>query len=357
MPVKKKILIDLSMLRNIYCGLGQVSLNYGRYYRDFYQASDEYDIYLMLPRKMMGAFGHEVKYIESNWIRRFFPWFIPRFDVWHSIQQLSRLRSIYPSTRVILTIHDLNYLYEKKGKKLEKYHLKIQKRVDRAHVITTISEFTKHDIEKNLRLNGKTVRVIYNGVEKLNENQARQPAFVEPGTPFFFSIGQVKPKKNFHVLLPLMSYFPDHNLYIAGFKDTAYASQIQLKIDTDKLTNVFLSGKIDDDEKIWLYKHCDAFFIPSLLEGFGLPVIEALSFGKKVFSSPETSLREVGKDFVFFWNDFNAENMKNLVVENVKQTDNEDEIRNRRIKYASSFSYVTHIETYLQIYKNEIAAL
>jgi glycosyltransferase involved in cell wall biosynthesis len=100
-----------------------------------------------------------------------------------------------------------------------------------------------------------------------------------------------------------------------------------------------------------MYQHCEAFLFPSLLEGFGLPVIEAMQFGKPVFSSKETSLKEIGGDFAYFWDNFNPEEMKKLIDENLTQFYQNESLADKEKEYARSFSYEKHFEEYEALYK------
>lgn len=349
---KKKILVDLSILKNIYCGLGQVALNYGRYFAENYTGNEEYELYLLMPKKMFGLFGNKVKYVPSNKINKHFPCFMSKYDVWHSIHQLSRFKSAYKDTKVILTIHDFNFIYEKQNnpKKAARYLKKIQLKINRADKIICISEFAKKETKKYTDLHGKNIQVIHNGVEKLDGEKTRKPDFIKNEKPFFFTIGQIKEKKNFHVLLPLMKLFPNKELYIAGQTGTSYTDLIKNTIETENIANVHLVGTVNNEERIWLYKNCEAFVFPSLFEGFGLPVIEAMYFGKPVFSSKETSLKEIGGNRAFFWDDFNPESMKKVINENLDQFYSSPNEARKNIEYAESFSYKKHMEQYLNVY-------
>jgi len=183
-----RILIDLSILKNIHCGLGQVALNYGYYFRDVYQAQEGEEITLMVPKKFMGACGDKVKYVRSWKIYRLLPQLMgAKYDVWHAIHQLSRYT---PNTRrYILTIHDFNFVYEKEGRKVQEYLHKIQRKVDRAVRFVAISQFAKSEIEKYMRLDGKQVEVIYNGIERIDLTREQAPVGV--CAPFLFSIGEI----------------------------------------------------------------------------------------------------------------------------------------------------------------------
>jgi glycosyltransferase involved in cell wall biosynthesis len=348
---KKKILVDLSILRNLHCGLGQIAYNYGKYFRDHYKENDQFEVYLFLPKEMEGVFGSKIKYITINWWRKHFPFLLPKFDVWHSIHQLSHYRPYRKDMKYVLTIHDLNFMYEKSKFKQNRILSQLQREVNRADKIICISEFSKSETLRYLDLKDKKVDVIFNGVEQFETHIAQKPNFIKSNKPFFFSIGEIKRKKNFHVLLPLMKLYPDKELYIAGQNVTRYANEILNQIETLSLTNVHLVGKITHEERIWLYHHCEAFLFPSLFEGFGLPVIEAMSFGKPVFSSRETSLKEIGGDCAFFWDNFEPEHMKELIENQLTAFHNSPELSKKNIDYATTFSYELHMKRYMSIYR------
>ena len=297
-------------------------------------------------------FGEKVKYIESKHIYRVMPWLLPHFDLWHSIHQLSRYRPSRFWTKNILTIHDLNYLYEKRGKKVQKYHDRVQKRINRADYLTTISHFTKEDVENHMIIKNKPLLVIYNGVEQPDLSLAQVPKNIQdPAHPFFFTIGQIREKKNFHTLLDLMKMYPDYKLYIAGQDHSHYAKMMKTRIIDEKISNISFLGIISPEEKTWLYTNCKAFLFPSLFEGFGLPVIEAMMFGKPVFCSRKTSLAEVGGNYAFFWDTFETEAMKKVMDEHLDEFYNTPKAISNTINYALSFNYENHMQQYFDLYR------
>lgn len=354
--MKKRLLVDLSSLKNIYSGLGQIALSYGNYFKENYKSdSFPYDLTLLVPRKYFGKFGNEVHYISSSNILRknkLLPF--PKYELWHSIHQLSRYRPAYEDTKYILTIHDLNFLYEKTANSRRRRFKKIQNKVDRANEIVCISHFTKKEVEKNLSLNGKECKVIYNRVPLINNDLAVKPGFQIFG-PFFFTLGVINPKKNFHVLLDLMKLMPDRHLYITGLqadiKQNSYANLIKQRIEQEKIQNVTLRGPVTHEEKVWMYQNCQAFLFPSLLEGFGLPVIEAMQFGKPVFTSEETSLKEIGGEFAYFWNNFNPIEMKHLIEDNLDKFYQNNTLIEKEKEYAQMFSYEQHFNEYDKLYR------
>lgn len=348
MEGKNKILVNLCDLANPTCGFGQIALNYGR---QFSENSKDVHFIFLVPDNSWCSFGEDVDYVViQGFLHKCFPFLLPKADVWHSVNQQQKLLRLSSDTKFVFTIHDLNFLVEKKPSKAKSKLAKIQRFVDKAKVITTISHYVADDIRKNLDLKGKEVRVIYNGVERIDDLQGEKPGFAS-NRPFFFTIGQIREKKNFHVLLDVMHSFPNYDLYICGDDHFDYAQLIRDQIHEKKLTNVFLTGKISQNEKVWLYKNCEAFLFPSRVEGFGLPVIEAMQFGKAVFSSDCSSLPEVCGGHAVMWNNFKPEYMVQSIRNNLPGFyDNKERIAQMR-EYANSFSYEKHIQGYLDLYK------
>lgn len=340
-----RILIDLSILKNVNCGLGQVALNYGYYFRDSYVPQAGEKIYLLVPKAYIGAFGNKVRYIQACKIYRIMPWLIGiRFDVWHAIHQLSRYRPF--ARNYVLTIHDFNFIYEKTGPKTQKYLNMVQRKADKAKRICAISEFAKAETERYIRLGDKHVEVIYNGIERIDLKQEEAVPGIKQ--PYIFSIGESKEKKNFHVLLDMMSRLPELQLYIAGKNNTPYANRIRSEIAERNITNVHLTGVVSEAQKTWLYRNCQAFVFPSLFEGFGLPVVEAMLFNKPVICSKETSLTEIGGDHVtFFPKGYPADESAQLIATAALTPEQAEKNR----QYACSFTWERHMQAYLAIYR------
>lgn len=352
--MKKRLLVDLSYLKDLYRGYGQIALNYGNYFKDNYNPEkSNYDLTLLVPKRFVGSFGNNVKYISSsNWLRKHFRHLLPQFDIWHNLQYPSQFRPYSKCTKYIFTLHDLNVIspeYEVCTKSIKKHYRRINRHIKQAKVITSISEFSKGEIQKHFNLEGKDVIMIYNGVENIVEKRKQKPD-IDINSPFFFSMSVFRAKKNFHVLIDLMKLIPNKHLYIAGNNDTEYGRMIKQRIIDENITNISLIGTIPEDVKNWMYANCEAFLFPSLFEGFGLPIIEAMQFGKPVFSSQETSLKEIGGKHAYFWDNFEAEDMKALIEENLDLFYNNKELIYNEIGYAASFSYKKHFEQYEKLY-------
>ena len=345
----KKVLVDIYKIKDMYSGLGQFSLNFAK--ELLMHSKTNYAIDFLIPNGKKPNLG-ETNYnlVKANFFKQIIPQLNKEYSIWHSLQQFPLFK---PNKKAIwiLTIHDLNFLIEKNDVKKKKYLKKLQKNVNKADYITTISNYSRLQIEKNLNLKGKKVQVIYNGIDSFKNIPKEKPDFIVE-KKFFFSIGIFNPKKNFASLIPVMKHFPDYHLIIAGNNQTTYGKEVQEKIDELNLSDrIILPGKINESNKQWLYENCEAFLFPSLAEGFGMPVVEAMKLGKAVFLSKLTSLPEIGGDVAFYYDNFEEKHMANLMKEKLDEVSkNEEKFSLRTKKYAEKFNWKTCVLEYLELY-------
>lgn len=327
--LSKRILIDFEKIKDPFSGLGQFCLHLKK---TLDQSS--LNIHYWTPGKFQK-------------LAKKFPFLLPPCEIFHAIHQDSPYKPFTKKTKYILTIHDLNALYEQtQFGSGEIYKHSLQKKINRASVVTFISEFTKTEVQRNFDLKGKQLEVIYNGIS-LGEKTAT-PSVV-PAGPFLFAVGTVLPKKNFHVLIDMMKLIPDYKLVIAGTTFHSYAKDMLSKIESEGLQErIFLVGTINEEEKLWYYKNAKAFLFPSLLEGFGLPVAEAMSLGLPLFLSNKTSLPEIGGPDAFYFKNFDADHMRDVFHKGMNEFDSER--AQRLIERSKMFDWKKAAEKYLKIY-------
>ena len=343
----KHILLEMEKLKNLNSGLGQVCLGLGREFEKI--SPKECDLTFYIPALFKGSFGNQFHYLRRSAKHRFFKIPSRAYDVWHCLHQDSRYFPKNENTKLILTIHDLNFLEKYRGLRRARKLVALQRRVDRAQVITVISKFTENQVRENLNIKGKPLHVIPNGNSLDASKTAMKPSFIHFSS-FIFTIGGVSKKKNFHVLLPLLQNEPNLHLVIAGDRKTAYDSEIESMARTLGISHrVHMPGAVNHEEKLWLYQHCLAFAFPSLQEGFGLPVVEAMSLGKPVFLSKLTSLPEVGGMEAHYWDNFEPDAMRAVLKKGLEEFS--DEKAKRSIEWSKRFSWNHAAKEYLKLYQ------
>lgn len=187
----------------------------------------------------------------------------------------------------------------------------MNKNIGNADVIVCISNFAKKDFLENRNLftleREPRIEVVYNGIDfpVYKELEIEKFHFLK-NKKFILNIGVMFPKKNQLSLLNMLLFVEEDLVFVTSDLKSDYAEELQhfvLKNNIEERVHVFKN--VTDDEKLWLLKHCIAMCHPSLAEGFGIPPIEAMSFGKPIFLSKLTSLPEIGGDVAFYFENLN----------------------------------------------------
>ncbi|OWK69451.1 glycosyltransferase family 1 protein [Pedobacter sp. AJM] len=275
------------------------------------------------------------------------------FEVVHLSDQTCRLRPSKVNAKKIMTIHDMNKVHLKFSRphRIKVYLKKLGKLISQCDKVVCISQFVANDVKHYFPEAEDKINVIYNGADKLIANDNHQPAF-KPTGKFLFTIGLLSVQKGFH-LLPAILKDNDFELVICG-RETPHKERIIEEAQKyNCLTRVHITGPISDDDKAWYYKNCSAFLFPSVAEGFGLPVIEAMHFGKPAFLSKFTSLPEVGGDAAYYFDSFEPESMQKVFYNGMK--DFEERNRNQEmILQAEKFSWERAANQYLNLYEETL---
>lgn len=345
------VLVDLHRLGgNKYNGLYHFSYQLGSHL--IKNNAGDLNLHYYLPETQKNIFGSNVNYIFQRSRDKIFRFGTRKFDVWHISTTLSWYRPFNHRTKKIFTIHDLNFLEEEEYSPSSKkrYLRLIQQRVNRADYLTFISAFAHRQAEEHLQLHNKPYSIIYNGCNIPLSVTKTDPAY-KPVKPFLFTIGQLHSRKNFHVLPALLAK-NDYELIIAGLNNFPYAEKVLSEAKKHGVElRVKLIGAITEEEKSWYYQHCEAFVFPSIGEGFGLPVLEAMHFGKPVFLANSTSLPEVGGDAAYYFNNFDPAQMQKVFESGMNDFKSRDRAAVIR-KQAAMFSWDKAAREYLSVYRD-----
>jgi glycosyltransferase involved in cell wall biosynthesis len=310
----RKIIFDCERMKYANTGLFHYNLNLGRYLEKNIDLEREQLFFYTPPSAQQWSF-QQGNHISQHPLHKFWMPSLNGFAIWHSTYQNTNYLPIRnKKIRVVLSIHDLNFMYDerKSPEKKQRYLAHLQRNIDRADAIVCISEFSKKDVLQHCDVKGKPLTVIHNGSNMLQVPQLTLKSY-KPVKPFLFSIGVMHRKKNFHVLLPLLKG-NTMELIIAGRKeDRSYYTFLK---EQSKILGVqdslHVLGQVSEQEKSWYFNNCKAFAFPSISEGFGLPVVEAMSCGKPLFLSGKTALPEIGGDVSFYFKDFNPAHMQEV---------------------------------------------
>lgn len=306
----------------------------------------------IVPKEFVSHFGNDVKYYpysNTPWTNFLLRHFV-KVDVMHNTHQCSHVDYMSKAKINLTTIHDINFMYEKSGGSLERYKRRFSKSLLHSSDVAYISDFVKHDVEAHFspRSNGK---VIYNGVTDLTGVHGDFAKFNLTDGGYLFHISSLMPKKNVHKIVEMMRYMPEERLVVVGNLNSDYARRLQAQISEWGLKNVVMLNHVSNEDKAELYRHCKAFLFPSLCEGFGLPPIEAMHFGKPVFLSKLTSLPEIGGDCAYYYDNLDPEVMAAVTRSGLSDFGTDALAKAERLRErAASFSWSKCADGYIKLY-------
>ncbi len=186
------------------------------------------------------------------------------------------------------------YLIKKMG-----YSVVIKNAIVKSKKILVPSKATKQEILDHYAVGDDKVHITPEGVD--TDIIHFKPVIFKEKNPYFLYVGNAYPHKNVERLIDAFQIFsekhPEYILRLVGKKDFFYKRLIE-KVKTP---NVEFMGYVNDSDLAKLYKYSRATFVPSLMEGFGLTVLEAMSMGSIVACSDISSLKEVaGSNALYF---------------------------------------------------------
>ncbi|MFA6227831.1 MAG: glycosyltransferase family 1 protein [Patescibacteria group bacterium] len=269
----------------------------------------------------------------------------------HTIPLLPIPRSI----KVAVNVHDVGF---KRSPELYKpiqvwYHDLTMWRIKaRADLIITISKFSQEEIIELYGVRPEKIKVVYLGFDAeqfhLN-NQEREPdqaAVLQKyniAKPYLFYVGRLEKKKNIGNIVKAFALAKmkreDLKLVLAGASGNQY-EEIKNIISADKLeSEVILTGYIDNEDLPTIYGNASVFVFPTLYEGFGLPILEAMASGTPVVTSDQSPHTEVGGSAVLYARPNSADDIADKIIKLLIDDNLRQEMIGRGFNRAKEFSW------------------
>ncbi|MFQ6108870.1 MAG: glycosyltransferase family 4 protein [Candidatus Aminicenantales bacterium] len=260
---------------------------------------------LPLPVKIMNFFWHRLSWPPLDYF------FCQRLDLTHSPSPL-----ILPTGgKKIVTVHDLFFmdfpdLVSKETRK--DFVRKISDSMRKADGVIAVSRFTRDQILKRWPVRENRVRVIYHALDRRFQTDIPSRSFrmlrekLSLPASFILFVGGVEPRKNLLNLVEALKIIHSRQgrvpLVIAGRKEASYTRKLEEKIDECRLGPfVKLIGYLPAEELNGIYQLATVFVFPSLCEGFGLPLLEAMASGLPIAASRSSAIPEVAQDAALYF--------------------------------------------------------
>lgn len=216
----------------------------------------------------------------------------------------------------VVTIHDLSVLHNSKVG--TRYNAILQRVMTipscrRADKVIAISKSTASDVISSIGINKDKVVVIYNGdspyTGKSNTVEEKEVLEIEhkfkiKKLGYFLFVGSIEPRKNIDTIVKAYNVYRKNGgnakLVLAGGLGWKYKSVLKLIEESSYKLDIVMTGYVTDIEKEYLYRNAISLVFPSLWEGFGFPILEAMSVGTPVITCRNSSLPEVGGNYAYY---------------------------------------------------------
>lgn len=294
---------------------------------------------------------------RKSWHKLFAP-FLSKYAILHISHQLSSYFWHNNKKAVkVITLHDLNFLYEdiSDAKRTKTIKL-LNNNLRYADYIICISNFVLQDLEKNKDILDlkklKGTSVIYNGVNFHALDQSYDMPFPNLANKnYILNIGVLFSKKNQLSLIRMLPFLEEDLVLVYSDFSSRYKKEIDEEIKKLNLEDrVHFLQNVSNEEKFALLQHCKSLCHPSLAEGFGIPPIEAMYYGKPTFLSTFTSLPEIGGDKAFYFKNFVPQEMAELYKKGMIEYNANPNLKEELTNWAQQFNYKVAAEKHIALY-------
>lgn len=231
-----------------------------------------------------------------------------------------------------------------------------------ADAIITISENSREDIIRLLHVPAHKITITALGaspsMRRLAEGEVQACKAKLGLGQFILSVGTLEPRKNLRTLLRSLVHlsrdWPGLHIVHAGPRGWKYASTLR---DINRLNlgrKVHLLGQVPLDELVRLYNAATVFVYPSLYEGFGLPVLEAMACGCPVVASNTSAIPEVAGDAALLIDPMDPQAIADAIQNVLVNEELSKELRQRGLRRAKFFSWEDCARKTLQVYRETI---
>ncbi len=263
--------------------------------------------------------------------------------------------------KFVVTIHDIKpllfpALHSKRGIAGLIEQWLIGDRISKIDHVLTVSESSKRDIVHHLGIPVERITVVYPGVDTAWFSRPR--GYPEPDAPYILSVAGTDPTKNVEAIVRAYARLPtdlrhDVQLVLAG--DVKKQPAVQNLVNTLKVGDqVRFTGVVDDEQLRRLYWGAEVFVFPSLYEGFGFPVVEAMAAGCPVICSKTSSLPEAGGNAALYVDPHDIDGLAQFMERVLTSSDERAEMVRIGLHHSAKFVWDKTAEETIGTYKKVI---
>ena len=239
------------------------------------------------------------------------------------------------------------------------FELTVPRSLEKARALITVSQYVAKEISGKYRRSSTHVFPIHEASGNDSAAPRGETSALERkyDVPFIFAVTTSMPHKNLLFLLRAFKILKDRNLFpgkliVAGqLKGTFHKATTDFVTANRLEQSIILAGFVSEEEKAVCYRDCLFFVYPSLYEGFGLPVLEAMEAGVPVLASNAASIPEVGGDACAYFSPTNLDELVDAMSDLIGDPAKRDELVRRGLRRHKAFTWTkTAVET-LAVYE------
>jgi glycosyltransferase involved in cell wall biosynthesis len=287
--------------------------------------------------------------------------FTNKIDIYHGLSNELPLGIEKTAIKTVVTIHDLIFIrYPHLFKAIDRkiYHIKFKSACERADKIIAVSEQTKKDIINFFFIPEKKITVVYQGCNQVFQNKipenTKKLAIVKYNLPkdYLLYVGTIEERKNLLTILQTIKELPDQKLVVIG-NGKSYKIKCLKFITKNKLSDrvMFLSG-LSLEEMAIIYQSAKIMIYPSIFEGFGIPILEALFSKTPVITSKEGCFFEAGGSHSKYIDPLSVIDMKKAIITIQNSSELQNNMKEKGFEYAQNFTDNKVATNLMEIYIN-----
>lgn len=265
----------------------------------------------------------------------------------------------------VLTIHDLSFaLYPEffsAKRKLWHWIINPQKQCRQANLILAPSENTKTDIVNYYQINPDKIKIIYPGLSSIFNNQPtvdKEQIRKKYNLPdkFILFLGTIEPRKNIIGIIEALEqahsrFNQPHSLIIAGSEGWQTKPIKQRIAKSPYKQKIHLIGYIDPQDKPCIYSLATVFVYPSFYEGFGFPILEAMSLGTPVITSNRSSLPEITDNAAYLVNPNKVTEISQAMIKLINEEKLRQHFARAGLEQAQKFNWAEAARQWINLIK------
>ena len=223
------------------------------------------------------------------------------------------------------------------------------------HIITP-SNFTKKEYQKLTGIPDRKITISHEAADVTVGSLREYPL---PYNKYIMYVGQQSDYKNIkrlgdaHQLL--LEKYPDLGLLLVGRKNAATLKN-EAYFNSKHYKNILFTDFIDDDQRDWLYTHAQGYVFPSLMEGFGLPGLEAMGYKTPVISSNATCLPEIYGDAAHYFDPYNTKGIARAIDEVLADASLRANLIERGTAQLANYSWEKMARETLEVYREAMSS-